>query len=240
MASAITGTATGSQLNSTSTVTVPDNGDDLNAESVESNSSTPKTGFLGLLNYAELFRKVLRGEITGKAFAVDGTGGASVSTTAGDISASHDLIAGNNASATALVTGGTGVTATTGYVKGPRFQASGTAVSGSNFALGTGWGNTASVFVASGSCDTAGSITVTAGGVGIAADPRIIFTFSATYPAHGGIQIVQMVDNDESSNSGPIYPVVIKNSLTAPQWFMIGTPVTGHLYTFNWITLALV
>jgi hypothetical protein len=177
MASAITGTATGSQLNSTSTVTVPDNGDDLNAESVESNTSTPKTGFLGLLNYAELFRKVLRGEITGKAFAVDGTGGASVSTTAGDISASHDVLAGNNMTATALVTGGTGLTATTGNVTatagnvaaGTKLTAatarsSATTGSGQSVAAGEVWKDT-SVFAA-------GRVTYNAGGGGALALSR--------------------------------------------------------------------
>jgi len=194
MASAITGTATGAQLNSTSTVTVPDNGDDLNAESVESNTSTPKTGFLGLLNYAELFRKVLRGEITGKAFAVDGTGGASVSTTAGDISASHDLLAGNNMTATALITGGTGLTATTGNVT----ATAGTVAAGTKLTAATARSSTspgAGQSVAAGEIwkDTAvfaaGLVLWNAGGGGALAVSRSFNVASVTRPATGHYDI---------------------------------------------------
>jgi hypothetical protein len=54
-----------------------------------------------------------------------------------------------------------------------------TAPTAASFALGVGWGSTASVAVASGSTDQRGQITITAGGTGFAqATATVTFTFA--------------------------------------------------------------
>lgn len=139
---------------------------------------------------------------------------------------------------------GTTLTATGNVVSGavvsaPRFKATGTALVAGDFALGTGWGSTATVFVAAGSNDAAGSITVSCSGAGIAANPRIIMTFkNGSFGSNAPVQIVTHSDNTESGSAGPLYPVIVKPSTTAPQWFLQGTPVTAKDYTFTWITVG--
>jgi len=169
---------------------------------------------------------IIGGSKTLKSVQADGTGNQAATAAAGDVTASGAL---NGASANV-----------TGVTKSARYQSGGTSVTTSDFSIGAGWGSTATKSVSTGSKDTAGVMSVTASGVGIAANPRIIFTFKdGTFPANGAVILVQHVDNDESANGGPLYHVVVKNSLTAPQWFMVGTPVTGHVYTFAWHVISL-
>lgn len=212
MGQTVTGSAGALTLATAVTTTAPVDGEGANAAS-------QVTLVQNLANWIDLLRAKVKaifdGTQTLKSVQVDGTGQASATASAGDITAS-------------------------GVTHSPRYRAIGSALASGDFALGSGWGTTATVTVATGSCDTAGSITVLCQGTGIAANPRIILTFkNGTFPANGAVQLVMHTDNDESTNSGPLYHVVVKPSLTAPQWFMVGTPLTGKNYTFKWVTVSL-
>jgi hypothetical protein len=212
MSQTVTGSAGSIALTDSVTTTAPVDGEAANAAS-------QVTLVQALANWIDALKTKLKaiydGTKTLKSVQVDGTGQNNATASAGDVVAS-------------------------GVVQAPRYRTLGTAVSTSDFAIGTGWGATATKFVSTGSRDTAGVMSVTAGGAGIAANPRIIFTFKdGTFPTNGSAILVQHTDNDESANGGPLYQVVVKNSLTAPQWFMVGTPVAGKTYTFTWHVISL-
>ncbi len=201
------------------------------------NSMEPPAGTLNwwmwnVYKWISALKDLFLGAKSVKKLQVDGTGGAATSVSDGNIEASGTIHAATLVSAPSVTASGVSTAA--------RVRAIGNTVTSADFTLGVGWGNTATIFVATGSTDTAGTLTVTCGGAAIAASPRIIMTFNGgTFPANGAIQIVNHTDSSETANSGPIYGVVIKPSLTAPQWFMVGTPVDTKTYTFNWHTISL-
>ena len=61
-------------------------------------------------------------------------------------------------------------------------QRGGTALVSGDFALSSGWGDTASVSVAGNSTDGRWRITVTSNGSGFGADPTVTLTFKESYP----------------------------------------------------------
>lgn len=123
------------------------------------------------------------------------------------------------------------IRAAIGYLRGRRLQANeGTALVAGDFALGAGFGATASVSVKSGSNDQRGEFTVTANGAGIAANPAITLTYkdgswSGNLPFYmvarcGGAQPTVPIDWGEFS--------------TELQIAFRGTPVAGEQYTFRY------
>lgn len=229
MSQTVTGSAGALTLAGTPTTTAPV---DLEAATAASQVTLVQAP----LNWIDLVRAKVRalfdGTQTVKSLHIDGTGQQASAAGSGNLAVFGNATIGGDV-------GAAGDVAAAGTIKGKRIKVGGTAITSGDFALGTGWGNTATLTVNPGSTDTAGSLYVTCGGTGIAANPRIIMTFKdGTFPANGCVQLVQLYDNDESANAGPLYHVLIKPSLTAPQWFMLGTPITGKNYFFQWITLS--
>jgi len=134
------------------------------------------------------------------------------------------------------VTGGD-VTVAGNFVNAKRLAStSGTAVVAGDFALGAGWGTTATVsFISPGSTDTRGQIRITSSGTGQAAQPSIIFTFKdgtySTSPfmvATSGTNFTDLTDKN--------YWYVAAAPTTATFIFG-GTPVAARVYELNWVTI---
>jgi len=117
-----------------------------------------------------------------------------------------------------------------GDVKAKRYRSSGTALVAGDFTLGAGWGDTATVAVISGD-DTAGTCTVTAGGVGMAQNPTLTLTFKdGTYTAAPSV-IVTLANASSDAATRNIKWVVTATDFTVT-W--LGGPGNGDTFIFRW------
>lgn len=113
----------------------------------------------------------------------------------------------------------------------------GTVVTSSNFALGAGWGSTATLEVASGSNDQRGSITVTSSGTGQAqATATVTLTFRDGAYSATPFGFVNLQDNTQAVTDGQ--PTDVLASTTALVWAHSVLPVDTKTYTFAWAVIA--
>ncbi len=146
---------------------------------------------------------------------------------------------GAGISATTTLTAGTGITATTGDIVATAGDAKarrltcrqGTALSTSDFALSSGWGDTASKLLPTTSFDTRGYCRVTCGGAGIGASPTVTLTFAdGAYPALPGI-VCSMYSGQ---NDQITIPWSVTGNSSSAVFIWGGTPTAGKLYGFTY------
>ena len=106
------------------------------------------------------------------------------------------------------------------------------------FALGAGWGTTASLAVTAGSTDQRGSCTITSAGTGQAqATATVVATFiDGSYAATPGCAIVHLTANTNGiTEAQPMGQAVTTTTLS---WTHSVLPVATKTYTFSWIVIA--
>lgn len=114
----------------------------------------------------------------------------------------------------------------------------GTAAVAADFALGAGWGNTASVVVTAGSNDQAGIITVTSAGTGQAqATANVTFTFKdGAYAAIPRAALITLMSSSNAvTESQPTQGAV---SATVLSWRHSVLPVAAATYKFSYVVIA--
>jgi len=114
----------------------------------------------------------------------------------------------------------------------------GTAVASSNFALGAGWGTTASVAVTAGSNDQAGIITVTSAGTGQAqATANVTLTFvDGAYASIPRSAIITLMSSSNAvTESQPTQGAVTATTLS---WRHSVLPVAAATYKFSYVVIA--
>lgn len=133
---------------------------------------------------------------------------------------------------TATITGALGVTGSiqgNSDIFGRRFGINRSHIMGSSYFTISGWGATASVTVAAGAVDQAGTFTISTGGTTYAALPTIIPVArdgSIIGDGHRGVMIA-------ARSSPTVIPVAV---LGSPQAWIFGiTPTHGEVYQFNYI-----
>jgi hypothetical protein len=115
----------------------------------------------------------------------------------------------------------------------------GTAVAAANFALGVGWGTTATVSaVAAGSNDQAGIFTVSSAGTGQAqATATVTLTFvDGAYAATPRAAVCQLVNNSHAiTETGP---TAVAASTTALSFVHSVLPVAANTYQYSYIVIG--
>jgi hypothetical protein len=151
---------------------------------------------------------------------------------------------GTSVSANTVTTAGTqgltnktlgGSGSTTPHTISNRIRASGgSAVVAGDFTLNASWGSTASESVLAGSTDSAGQLSITANGTGIAANPLITFTFhDGAWPSRPTCVTGR---NDSSGiTAGMGYFAGNSTSTTQALFGLIATPTAGNTYIVTWI-----
>ena len=114
----------------------------------------------------------------------------------------------------------------------------GTAVTSAAFALGAGWGGTASLAVRAGSTDQRGSVTITASATTPAqATATVAFTFvDGAYAATPSYFDVRLVANSNAITEAQ--PMSQTCTTTALGWTHSVLPVAAATYTFNYCIIA--
>lgn len=112
------------------------------------------------------------------------------------------------------------------------FATQGTALVAGDFALSAGWGNTATVTAVVGT-DQAWTITVTANGTGIGANPTITLTFKDGTWTNPPIQISKMI-----AGTGTMTTLADAGSATAWGITFLGTPSAGSTYIISGIAMG--
>jgi hypothetical protein len=113
----------------------------------------------------------------------------------------------------------------------------GTTVTTADFALGAGWGGTATKAVLTGSNVQCGTITVTASATTPAqATATIVFTFptadgARTVAPHFLVTVTSSSAIDEGH-------VVVVDTTTTSTWTFSVLPVAGAIYIFRWISVS--
>jgi hypothetical protein len=114
----------------------------------------------------------------------------------------------------------------------------GTAVAGSDFELGAGWGADSTIAVAAGSTVHRGSATITTV-VGAGAMDQATSTVAFTYPdgafASAPVFLVD-TQNTNAVNTGRFEQSAC--TTTAVTWVHSVLPVTAKTYTFRWVSVA--
>lgn len=142
-----------------------------------------------------------------------------------------------NVTATAgdLVATAGGVTATSGLINARRYGGTGgTAIVAGDFAIGGGFGTTASISnVKSGSDDTRGAVQVSSSGTGQSANPSIVLTFKdGTYTSVPFA--VACFDTGLTSPLTGAAPWGTQAGATTLTLTYFGTPVAGQSYGVSW------
>lgn len=115
----------------------------------------------------------------------------------------------------------------------------GTVVTSTNFALGAGWGTTATLAVTNAlSNDQAGTITITSSGTGQAqATANVTLTFIDG--AYAGIPRAAIVTLQSSSNAvTEAQPTQVTSSTTALSWRHSVLPVAAATYRYSYVVVA--
>lgn len=111
-----------------------------------------------------------------------------------------------------------------------------TAVTSSNFAIGVGWGDAATISVVAGSTDQRGSCTVTASTTGVAqATSTVTLTFIDGAYASTPFGYVNLQDNTNAITERQ--PTDVACTTTALSWTNSVLPVDTKTYTFNWLVV---
>jgi hypothetical protein len=110
-----------------------------------------------------------------------------------------------------------------------------TALTAAAFALGVGWGTTASAVLATGSTDQRGRLTVTSAGTGQAqATATVVHTYADGAYASAPFPIVT-VTSDSAIDEGH---VVATSTTTAATWTFSVRPVATKIYKFTYANIA--
>lgn len=110
------------------------------------------------------------------------------------------------------------------------WKTQGTAVVAGDVTLSAGWGNTATVAIATGSNDSRGQMTITANGTGIAANPTVTLTYhdgtwtTSTWP---------MIARNGGTDAG-ITGQTVSGTATTFVVTMVGTPTAGNTVILRW------
>ncbi len=113
----------------------------------------------------------------------------------------------------------------------------GTAVVAGDFAIGVGWGGTATKAVLTGANVQGGTLTITASATTPAqATATVVFTF----PAADGARTVAphflvTVTTDQALDEGH---VVVVDTTTTSTWTYSVLPVAAKIYIFRWISIS--
>jgi hypothetical protein len=110
-----------------------------------------------------------------------------------------------------------------------------TATAASNFALGAGWGTTASATLLTGSTDQRGVLTITSGGTGQSqATATVVFTYADGAYASAPFPIVTVTSNS-SIDEGH---VVVTSTTTATTITFSVLPVDTKIYILRYLIVA--
>lgn len=110
-----------------------------------------------------------------------------------------------------------------------------TATAASNFALGAGWGSTASATLLTGSTDQRGVLTLTASGSSYSqTTATVVFTYADGAYASAPFPIVT-VTSDSAIDEGH---VVVTSTTTATTWTFSVLPVSTKIYIFRYLIVA--
>lgn len=112
-----------------------------------------------------------------------------------------------------------------------------TAVVAADFALGAGWGTTATISVQAGANDQRGIVTVTSSGTGQAqATATVTHAFKDGAYAARPIALVNLQDNTQAVGDGQ--PTDVDASTTSLTWTHSVLPVDTKTYTFAYVVIA--
>ena len=112
-------------------------------------------------------------------------------------------------------------------------QSVGTEAVGTDFALSSGFGTTATVAVSSGADDSRGTLTVTAGGLGFSPNPTITVNFK-----DGAWINPPVVVACRSGGDQPTVPVAALATSVSMTFTFLGTPADGEHYLLSYIVLG--
>jgi hypothetical protein len=113
----------------------------------------------------------------------------------------------------------------------------GTAVASGDFALGVGWGTTATLAVSTGSNDQRGEVTVTSSGTGQAqATATVVLTFKDGAYAGKPFALVNLQDNTQAITDNQ--PTDVLAATTTLTWKHSVLPVDTKTYTFGYVVVA--
>jgi hypothetical protein len=111
------------------------------------------------------------------------------------------------------------------------------AVAAANFAIGAGWGGTATFTVTAGSTDVRGQIVITASATTPAqATATVVLTFVDGAYASAPFPIVSLANS--TSAPGDAQPSSVAATTTALSWVAGVIPVATKVYTFNYALIA--
>lgn len=113
-----------------------------------------------------------------------------------------------------------------------------TEVTAANFAIGVGWGGTATFTITDDSTDQCGQIVITSSATTPAqATATVTFTFAdGAYYGTAPIPLVQLASS--TSAVGDAQPTAVVATTTALSWCMGVIPVAAKVYTFNYALIA--
>lgn len=115
--------------------------------------------------------------------------------------------------------------------------ANASAVAAANFAIGAGWGGTATFTVTSGSTDQVGQIVITASATTPAqATATVTLTFADGAYASAPFGFVLLADNDQAVAENGATDIAC--TTTALSWTHSVLPVATKIYTFNYMVVA--
>ena len=114
----------------------------------------------------------------------------------------------------------------------------GTSAATTAFALGAGWGSTASVALATGSNDQAGVVTITSAGTGQAqATATVTFTFTdGAYAATPRTAIINLLSSSNAVTEGGCTSGAV--TTTALSWTHSVLPVATKTYKYAYLVVA--
>lgn len=113
-----------------------------------------------------------------------------------------------------------------------------TTVAAADFAIGAGWGNTATVSaVGAGSNDQRGTVTISTNGSGFAqATATVTLTFKDGAYASAPFALVQITANTNAVAEAQ--PTSVTPGTTTLAWTHSVLPVTGKTYTFTYVVIS--
>jgi hypothetical protein len=113
----------------------------------------------------------------------------------------------------------------------------GSAVAAANFAIGAGWGGTASFTVTAGSTDVRGQIVITASATTPAqATATVLMTFADGAYASAPFPVVSLASSTSAVSDAQATAVVATTTTLA--WTSGVLPVATKVYTYNYALIA--
>lgn len=113
-----------------------------------------------------------------------------------------------------------------------------TEVTAANFAIGVGWGGTATFTITDDSTDQCGQIVITASATTPAqATATVTFTFAdGAYYGTAPIPIVTLASSTQAVNDAQ--PTAVVATTTGLSWTSGVLPVATKVYTYNYVCIA--